>query len=121
MIRCIQVEFLNIIRGCGIEPITADRQLNTLNQTIRPRDCAVITYLYTMWMKTVSFTEFRKNASNFIDLVEGGEQVQIQRHGKVVARLVPPDSQTEPAWRKSGLKLVTKAPSLSQAIIEDRR
>jgi len=72
-------------------------------------------------MKTVSFTDFRKNASTFIDLVEHGEEVEIQRHGKVVARLVPPSVNAEPAWRKSGLKLVTKAPSLSKAIIEDRR
>ncbi len=72
-------------------------------------------------MKTVSFTDFRKNASSFIDLVEQGEQVEIQRHGKVVARLVPPRQKAEPSWKAAGLKLVTKAPSLSKAIIEDRR
>jgi prevent-host-death family protein len=72
-------------------------------------------------MKTVSFTDFRKNASTLVDLVEHGEQIEIQRHGKTVARLVPAQSTAEPSWRKSGLKLVTKAPSLSQAIIEDRR
>jgi prevent-host-death family protein len=77
--------------------------------------------MYTLEMKTVSFTEFRKNASTLIDLVERGEQVEIQRHGKVVARLVPAAAKAEPAWRKPGLKLVTKAPSLSEAIIEDRR
>ena len=72
-------------------------------------------------MKTVSFTDFRKHASAFIDLVERGEEVEIQRHGKIVARLVPPGAESEPSWRKPGLKLVTKAPSLSQAIIEGRR
>jgi prevent-host-death family protein len=72
-------------------------------------------------MKTVSFTDFRNNASSFLDLVEKGEEVHIQRHGKVVARLVPPVSQKEPAWRKPGLKLVTKSPSLSKAVLEDRR
>ena len=72
-------------------------------------------------MKTVSFTDFRKNASTYLDLVEKGEEVEIQRHGKVVARLVPPVSRGPLAWKKPGLKLVTKAPSLSQAIIEDRR
>ena len=79
------------------------------------------TGMYTVTMKTVSFTDFRKNASTFIDLVEQGEQVEIRRHGKVVARLVPPGAGAEPSWRKSGLKLVTKAPPLSQAIIEGRR
>ena len=77
--------------------------------------------MYIFCMKTVSFTEFRRNASSFIDLVEQGEQVEIHRHGKVVARLIPPGANSEPAWKKPGLKLVTKAPSLSQAIIEDRR
>ncbi len=72
-------------------------------------------------MQTVSFTNFRKNASTYIDLVEQGERIEIQRHGKVVAQLVPPGAQAEPSWRKSRLKLVTKAPSLSQAIIEERR
>jgi prevent-host-death family protein len=79
--------------------------------------------MYDSAMKTVSSTEFRKNASAFLDLVEKGEEVEVQRHGKVVARLVPPDAapRAEPAWKKPGLKLVTKAPSLSKAILEDRR
>ena len=72
-------------------------------------------------MRTVSFTDFRKNASSYLDLVERGEEVEIHRHGKVVARLTSPGPRQEPAWKKPGLKLVTKAPSLSQAIIEDRR
>jgi antitoxin (DNA-binding transcriptional repressor) of toxin-antitoxin stability system len=75
-----------------------------------------------MNMKKVSFSEFRKNASSFLDLVERGEQVEILRHDKVVARLVPAQpARSEPSWKKPGLRLVTKSPSLSQAIIEDRR
>jgi antitoxin (DNA-binding transcriptional repressor) of toxin-antitoxin stability system len=77
--------------------------------------------MYNPLMKTVSFTDFRKNASSFIDLVEKGEHVEIRRHGKIVALLVPPGGESEPSWRRPGLKLITKAPSLSQAIIEDRR
>jgi antitoxin (DNA-binding transcriptional repressor) of toxin-antitoxin stability system len=72
-------------------------------------------------MKTVSFTDFRKNASSYVDLVEKGGEVDILRHGKVVARLVPPIARPEPAWKRPGLRLVTKGPSLSQAVIEDRR
>jgi len=72
-------------------------------------------------MRVVSSTDFRKNASTYLDLVEKGAEVHIQRHGKVVARLMPPNTRSEPAWRKPGLKLATKAPSLSKAIIEDRR
>jgi antitoxin (DNA-binding transcriptional repressor) of toxin-antitoxin stability system len=72
-------------------------------------------------MKTVSSTEFRKNASAFLDVVEKGEEIQIERYGRVVARLVAPGVLQEPAWRKPGLKLVTRSPSLSKAILEDRR
>jgi prevent-host-death family protein len=77
--------------------------------------------MYNVIMKIVSFTDFRNNASSLLDLVEKGGEVQIQRHGKVVARLVPPVAREEPAWKKPGLKLVTKAPSLSNAVLEDRR
>ena len=77
--------------------------------------------MYNLAMKTVSFTEFRNNASSYVDLVEKGEEVHIQRHGKIVARLTAPGPQSEPAWRKPRLKLVTKAPSLSKAVLEDRR
>ena len=77
--------------------------------------------MYINSMKVVSFTEFRKNASSLLDLVESGDEVDIQRHGKVIARLVPAAARGEPAWRRPGLKLITKSPSLSKAIIEDRR
>jgi prevent-host-death family protein len=77
--------------------------------------------MYNIRMKTVSFTDFRNNASSFLDLVEKGEEVEIQRHGKTIARLVPPVSRKESAWKRPGLKLVTKAPSLSKAVLEDRR
>jgi len=53
--------------------------------------------------------------------VEKGAEVEIRRHGKVVARIVPPGSRDDPSWRTLGLKLAGKMPSLSQAIIEDRR
>jgi antitoxin (DNA-binding transcriptional repressor) of toxin-antitoxin stability system len=72
-------------------------------------------------MKSVSCTNFRKNVSAWLDLVDKGAEVEIQRHGRVVARLVPPGVQGEPSWRKPGLKLAGKRPSLSQTINEDRR
>jgi len=77
--------------------------------------------MYNIDMRKVSFTEFRNSASSYLDLVEKGEEVEIQRHGKTVARLVPPGPEKEPAWKKPGLKLVTKAPSLSKAVLEGRR
>jgi len=73
-------------------------------------------------MKTLTFTEFRKNASSLLNDVEKGETLRILRHGKPVAEMSPlPHELTEmPSWKKSGLKLSAKGISLSKAILEER-
>ncbi|HMD96321.1 MAG TPA: type II toxin-antitoxin system prevent-host-death family antitoxin [Terriglobia bacterium] len=73
-------------------------------------------------MKTVTFTEFRKNASEILDLVEKGISIRILRHGKAIAKIVPTDRrETEPAWKRPGLRLVTAGASLSRAVLEERQ
>ena len=73
-------------------------------------------------MKTVTFTEFRKNASGVLDLVEKGETVRVLRHGKAIAKIVPAElRQTKPAWKRRGLRLVVKGALLSRAVLEERR
>jgi prevent-host-death family protein len=73
-------------------------------------------------MKLVSFTEFRKNASEVLNLVEKGAIIRITRHGKTIAKIVPQGSHdTGLAWKKAGLRLVTKGSSLSKAILDERR
>lgn len=73
-------------------------------------------------MKTVTFTEFRKNASDVLDLVEEGETVRILRHGKAIAKIVPAQSrEAKPAWKRRGLRLIAKGASLSRAVLEERR
>ncbi|HUY13756.1 MAG TPA: type II toxin-antitoxin system Phd/YefM family antitoxin [Terriglobia bacterium] len=73
-------------------------------------------------MKTVTFTEFRKNASEVLDLVEKGESIRILRHGKAIARIVPAElREAKPAWKRPGLRLVTAGASLSSAVLEERR
>ena len=73
-------------------------------------------------MKTVTFTEFRKNASEVLDLVEKGESIRVLRHGKAIARIVPAEGrETKPAWKRPGLRLVTRGASLSRAVLEERR
>ena len=73
-------------------------------------------------MKTVAFTEFRKNASEILDLVEKGETVRILRHGKAIARIVPAElREAKPAWKRPGLRLVAAGTSLSKAVLEERR
>ncbi|MDD5167833.1 MAG: type II toxin-antitoxin system Phd/YefM family antitoxin, partial [Syntrophales bacterium] len=60
-------------------------------------------------MKTVSFTEFRKNASNYFSAVEAGEVLVVIRHGKAIAEIKPTtEGRKMPAWKKPGLRLSVK-------------
>ena len=73
-------------------------------------------------MKTVTFTEFRKNASEVLDLVEEGETIRILRHGKAIAKLIPAElREAKPAWKRRGLRLIAKGASLSRVVLEERR
>jgi len=72
-------------------------------------------------MKTVSFIEFRKHASNLFSDVENGEKLLIMRHGKAIAEINPVSSESKtPSWKKQGLRLSIKGAELSSAIIEER-
>ena len=59
-------------------------------------------------MKTLTFTEFRKNASHVLDLVEKGESIRVLRHGRAIAKIVPadlresnlPGSDLDSIWRR---------------------
>ena len=72
-------------------------------------------------MKTVSFTEFRKHASNLFSDVENGEKLLIMRHGKAIAEITPISKESKsPSWKKPGVRLSIKGSLLSSAIIEER-
>ncbi len=72
-------------------------------------------------MTTITFTEFRKNASSFLSAVEKGEIITILRHGKPIAEIKPIVEETAvPSWKRPGLRLVVKGANLSAAIMEDR-
>ena len=73
-------------------------------------------------MKTITFTEFRKNASVLFNEVEQGETLTIIRHGKIIAEISPPSINDfrKPAWKKPAPKLTLKGKSLSNIIIDDR-
>lgn len=73
-------------------------------------------------VKTVSFTDFRAQASSLFDAVERGETVVVLRHGKPVAEIHPiaPGVSPRPAWRTPGPRLVTKGGAVSAAILEER-
>ena len=72
-------------------------------------------------MKTVSFTEFRKHASNLFSDVENGEMLVVMRHGKPIAEIKPVSIDSKnPSWKKPGLRLSVKGAQLSTAILEER-
>jgi len=72
-------------------------------------------------MKTVSFTEFRKHASNLLSVVENGEMLVIMRYGKPIAEIKPVSEELKrPSWKKPGLRLSVKGAQLSSVILEER-
>ena len=72
-------------------------------------------------MKTISFTEFRKNASSVFSAVEEGEVIIILRHGKPVAEIKPvAPRDAVPSWKRPGIRLSVKGAKLSSAILEER-
>jgi prevent-host-death family protein len=73
-------------------------------------------------MRTITFTDFRKNASGFITEVEHGETLVLLRRGKPVAEVVPFSDETprKPSWKKPGIRLQIKGSDLSSAILEER-
>jgi prevent-host-death family protein len=73
-------------------------------------------------MRTISFTDFRKNASGFITEVEHGETLILLRRGKPVAEVIPfaDDTLKKPSWKKSVNRLQIKGSDLSSAILDER-
>ena len=73
-------------------------------------------------MKTVTFTEFRKQASGLMTEVENGETVLVLRHGRPVAQITPPDLDADrsPSWKRRSLRLAVKGGALSSAILDER-
>ena len=76
-------------------------------------------------MKTVTITKLRNKISTIISEIEKGETVQILRHGKAVAEILPLPlgikELTTSSWKKPGLKLSVKGASLSKAILDERK
>lgn len=57
-------------------------------------------------MRSVAFTEFRKDASALLSAVEEGETIQVIRHGKPIAEIRPCNSTINklPSWKKKRIK-----------------
>lgn len=74
-------------------------------------------------MKSVTFTEFRKDASALFSAVEDGEVIQVIRHGKPIAKILPfTDTADEtPSWKKKKLKKSIRGEALSSMILNERK
>jgi len=72
-------------------------------------------------MITITQTELRRNIRKYIDAAARGEEIEICRHGKPVAVLVPRDRARVPHWKLPREPLDIPGVSLSKMIIEDRR
>lgn len=71
-------------------------------------------------MKQATFSELRKHARQYFDIVEAGESVRIVRNGKPVADIVP-IQQDLPSWkRRAAQPLVLNGVSLSKLILDER-
>jgi antitoxin (DNA-binding transcriptional repressor) of toxin-antitoxin stability system len=83
---------------------------------------SVLLSSFKVRMKTLSFTEFRKKASEILRLVEKGETVRVLRQGKVIAKIIPADTGEKTlSWKRPGLRLAKPGASLSRAILKQRR
>jgi len=73
-------------------------------------------------MKTVSFTDFRKNASSFITAVEFSKTIILLRRGKPIAKVVhfSDKNRKTPSWKKPGIGLQIPGSDLASAIIAER-
>jgi len=73
-------------------------------------------------MKQVTLTEFRSHASGMLTQVEHGETLLVLRHGRPIAEIRPVENQldTQPSWKRPALRLSTKGPGLSLAILDER-
>jgi antitoxin (DNA-binding transcriptional repressor) of toxin-antitoxin stability system len=79
-------------------------------------------------MRVVGAFEAKTKLSELLDLVEAGEEIQITRHGKVVASLGAPRASRDPARVKKALDMLKEVRqrsrpggSLKELIEEGRR
>ncbi len=70
-------------------------------------------------MKSATFSELRNQAKKYFDAVEQGETVEVYRHGKPIAMIVPIRSRSLERWR-TARPLRLSGASLSEAILADR-
>ncbi len=75
-------------------------------------------------MKTITLSEFDKDAPGYLAEVERGERILLLRYGKPIAQIIPyahdEAAMKTPAWKRPGLRLRKPGVELSSAILEER-
>ncbi len=73
-------------------------------------------------MRTVTFTEFRKNASSLFSAVEQGEIIHVLRHGKEIAEILPlpHEDKRRASWKQQRPRLSIRGSSISEIILDER-
>jgi antitoxin (DNA-binding transcriptional repressor) of toxin-antitoxin stability system len=71
-------------------------------------------------MKKATFTEVRKHARQYFDIVAAGESVRVLRNGKPIADIVPVVAEL-PSWkRRKAQPLLLDGVSITRMILEER-
>ena len=70
--------------------------------------------------QSATFSQFRNNAKKYFDAVEKGASVEIYRHGKLLARVIPALPESRARWATSA-PIHIDGMSLSEAILSERR
>ena len=73
-------------------------------------------------MRSVTFTEFRKDDSALFSIVEEGEVILITRHGKTIAEILPFTDKIKknPSWKKKRIRKSIKGKEISSVILDER-
>jgi len=78
-------------------------------------------------MRTASLTDFRRRLNEIVRWIDAGEQIQITRRSRVIARVVPEDAANGaiewPDFAGRARKIVPKAKGakMSDLVIEGRK
>jgi len=73
-------------------------------------------------MTTINVKEARSQFKQLLDRVANGEEISIQRHGKTVARLVPPTPSRKrlPSLKKFRTSICVEGLPLSTSLLQHR-
>jgi prevent-host-death family protein len=66
-------------------------------------------------MREVGAFDAKNKLGQLLDLVERGEEITITRHGRPVARLVPPASRVDPDEARAALRRIRERAERMQA------